>query len=389
MGTSQKRSGIVGVSTVILLVAAFVVLAGCGISSTGQGPAQTQLTPQATNVAAAFQVTSVTMSVTPASIAGLACGTNVTVTYIATLHVAPGSPGGNVQFNYTVDNGRGQTPASLAFSPGETIKTYAFTWSGALPVDHTAPGQGGIQVTSPNQLISPLLEPTGQCTLAAAAAPACGPNFNGSGIPAASPSYQSILTTTFGTVPLPPESHTVPDDATGATGYAICSAGTAATITAFLEQNLPAYGWTLVSKSSGTESWKNSVGIINWNVPDPLEWNLYWHGPLAAAPVCGANFAQHPTYQDTLTTAYGTVPLPPLSRTVQNDASGGVKGYAICSAGTAATITAFLEHNLPAYGWTFVSSSGGVETWKSSSGTINWSVPDPLQWNLYWRVPLN
>ena len=386
MITSQKRSGIVGVSTVILLVAAFAVLAGCGIQSTGQPPAQTQSTPQATNVAGAFQVTSVTMSVTPASIAALVCGSNVTVTYTATLHVAPGSPGGTIQFNYTVNNGRGQTSASLTVGPGETIKTYAFTWSGALPVDHTAPGQGGIQVTSPNQLISPLIEPTGQCTSAAAAVPACGPNFNGSGYPAASQSYQSILTTTFGTVPLPPESRTVPNDATGAMGYAICSAGTAASVTAFMEQNLPVYGWTLMSNNGGTESWQNSIGIIHLNVPDPLEWNLYWHGPLATAPVCGANFAQHPTYQDTLTSPYGTVPLPPLSRTVQNDASGGVKGYAICSAGTATTITAFLEQNLPAYGWTFVSSSGGVETWQSSTGTINWSVPDPLQWNLYWRV---
>jgi hypothetical protein len=389
MDTSQKRSGIVGVSTAILLVAAVAVFAGCGIPSTGQGPAQSQSTPQATNTAVPFQVTSVTMSVAPVSIAALVCGSDVTVTYTATLHIAPGSPGGTVQFNYTVNNGRGQTPASLAVGPGEATKTYTFTWSGALPVDHTAPGQGGILVTSPNQLISPLIGPTGQCTPVAAPAPACGSNFNGSGVPAASPSYQSILTTTFGAVPLPPESRTVPDDATGATGYAICSAGTAASVTAFMEQNLPAYGWRLVGNSGGTESWQNSIGIINWNVPDPLQWNLYWHGPLAAAPVCGANFAQHPTYQDTLTTAYGTVPLPPLSRTVQNDASGGIRGYAICSTGTATTITAFLEQNLPAYGWTFVSSSGGVETWKSSTGTINWSVPDPLQWNLYWRVPLS
>jgi hypothetical protein len=386
MNTSQKWSGIIRVSPVILLAVALAVFAGCGIQSTGQTQAQAPSTPQVTSVAAAFQVTSVTMSVTPASIAGLACGTNVTVTYTATLHLAPQSPGGTVQFNYTVNNGRGQTPARLAFSPGETIKTYAFTWSGALPADHTAPGLGGIAVTSPNQLISPLLEPTDQCTLVAAAAPACGPNFNGSGIPAASQSYQSVLTTTFGTVPLPPESRTVPNDATGATGYDICSAGTAASVTAFMEQNLPAYGWTLVGNSSGTESWQNSIGIIYWSVPDPLQWHIFWHGPLAAVPVCGSNFAQHPTYQDTLTTAYGTVPLPPVSRTVQNDASGGVKGYAICSAGTATTITAFLEQNLPAYGWTFVSTSGGVETWQSSSGTINWSVPDPLQWNIYWRV---
>ncbi|MDQ2903126.1 MAG: hypothetical protein M3Y81_06175 [Chloroflexota bacterium] len=113
--------------------------------------------------AAAFQVTSVNMTVSPASIQGLACGTSVVVTYTATIHVAPSSPGGTVQFNYTINNGRGQTPASITFGPGQTVRTYTFTWSGALPADHTYPGRGGIQVTSPNQLTSSLVGPTGTC----------------------------------------------------------------------------------------------------------------------------------------------------------------------------------------------------------------------------------
>ncbi len=110
-----------------------------------------------------FSVTSVTMSVTPGSIAGLACGTNVTVTYMAVFHVKPHSAGGTVKFTYTVNNGRGDTPASIHFNPGQTTKSYTFTWSGALPVDHTYPGRGGVQVTSPNHLTSSLVAPTGQC----------------------------------------------------------------------------------------------------------------------------------------------------------------------------------------------------------------------------------
>jgi hypothetical protein len=115
-----------------------------------------------------LKVTSVSMSVTPGSIAGLSCGTNVTVTYTALFHVAPNSVGGTVKFDYTVNNGRGQTPASINFNPGETTKSYTFTWSGALPIDHTYPAAGGVQVTSPNQLTSPLVAPTGQCGPAAA-----------------------------------------------------------------------------------------------------------------------------------------------------------------------------------------------------------------------------
>jgi len=56
-----------------------------------------------------LKVTSVSMSVTPESIAGLTCGTNLTVTYTAIFHVKQNSVGGPVTFNYTINNGRGQS----------------------------------------------------------------------------------------------------------------------------------------------------------------------------------------------------------------------------------------------------------------------------------------
>jgi len=120
-------------------------------------------TPKPTTKPVPLKVTSVDMSVVPGSIAGIPCGTFVTVTYKATIQVTPHGPGGTVQFGYTVNNGRSQNMASVTFAPGETSKTYAFTWSGALPVDHTFPEPGGIDVTSPNQLISPLVGPSGTC----------------------------------------------------------------------------------------------------------------------------------------------------------------------------------------------------------------------------------
>jgi len=115
---------------------------------------------------AKLRVTKIDMAVSPTSIQGVSCGTSIVVNYTATIHVAANSPGGTVQFIYTVNNGRGQTPASISFSPGQTIRTYTFTWSGALPADHTYPGPGGIQVTNPNQLTSPLVAPTGMCSSA-------------------------------------------------------------------------------------------------------------------------------------------------------------------------------------------------------------------------------
>jgi hypothetical protein len=115
---------------------------------------------------APFRVTSVTMSVNPGTIAGLHCGTNLTVTYTATFHIAPESMGGVIKFGYTVDNGRsgGDNTQTLIVGPGTTTQTYSFTWSGALPADHTFPEPGGVLVSSPNVVRSPLVGPSGQCS---------------------------------------------------------------------------------------------------------------------------------------------------------------------------------------------------------------------------------
>ncbi|HLG75730.1 MAG TPA: hypothetical protein VKX46_04910 [Ktedonobacteraceae bacterium] len=141
---------------------------GVQVTSPNQLTSQ-MVAPAGQCTAGAFQVTSVTMAVNPSSIQGMACGTSITVTYIATLHVAANSPGGTVQFTYTTNNGRNSTPASLTFNPGQTSRTFSFTWSGALPADHTYPGLGGIQITSPNQLTSQMVAPSGQCSTPSAA----------------------------------------------------------------------------------------------------------------------------------------------------------------------------------------------------------------------------
>ncbi len=145
----------------VVFLACLCLLASCGYSPTlsnAGGP-----TPQPTAPLVPFKVTSVDMAVSPASIAGMSCGTHVTVTYTATFHATPSSSSGTVLFGSTLNNGRGETPASITFSPGQTTKAYPFTWSGALPADHTYPGLGGVQVSSPNPLTSPLVAPTGTC----------------------------------------------------------------------------------------------------------------------------------------------------------------------------------------------------------------------------------
>jgi hypothetical protein len=109
-------------------------------------------------------VTSIDMAVSPTSIAGKTCGTAIVVTYTATFHIAAGSPGGTIQFMYTVNNGRGSTNASISVDAGQTIATYAFTWSGNLPADHTYPEPGGVITSNPNSVQSPMVQPTGMCS---------------------------------------------------------------------------------------------------------------------------------------------------------------------------------------------------------------------------------
>lgn len=111
-----------------------------------------------------FQVTSVSMAVSPTSIAGRTCGSAITVIYTATFHLAANGPGGIINFQYTINNGRASSPASITVARGQTTASYSFTWSGALPADHTYPEQGGVIVTTPNAVNSPLVGPTGTCS---------------------------------------------------------------------------------------------------------------------------------------------------------------------------------------------------------------------------------
>ena len=164
----MQRLGVLAAAVILVALVGSMALVFYAVRHSQGGTASPQPTSTISNAHVPLKVTSVAMSVTPESIANLSCGTTVTVTYTALFHVEPNSTGGTVHFSYTVNNGRGQTPASITFGPGQTTKAYTFTWSGALPADHTYPEAGGVQVTSPNQLTSPLVGPTGQCTPLAA-----------------------------------------------------------------------------------------------------------------------------------------------------------------------------------------------------------------------------
>jgi hypothetical protein len=140
-----------------------LALSACGTTGAG-GSTSTPIstsTPQSTPVP--FSVTSVDLSVTPTSIAGTTCGSSATFTYTATFHVAADSAGGTIQFAYTLNNGRSQTPGTVTVAAGQTSATYTFTSSGTLPPDHTYPGVAIVMVTSPNSVLSTSVQPSGTC----------------------------------------------------------------------------------------------------------------------------------------------------------------------------------------------------------------------------------
>lgn len=119
-------------------------------------------TPTPTSVP--FQVTTVDLSVSPLSIAGQSCGTQLTVTYTATFNVLPKGPGGAVQFTYTTDGGRTTKTGVVQFGSGQTSKQFPFPASGTLELNGAFPGAGQVTITSPNTLSSQAVTPSGTCT---------------------------------------------------------------------------------------------------------------------------------------------------------------------------------------------------------------------------------
>jgi hypothetical protein len=98
-------------------------------TATATSPATDAPTPTSTP----FTVTSVDLVVTPDSIAGKSCGSAVSFTYTATFHLPAGHAGGTIQYEYTLNNGRSSTSASVTASPGKRLKRRPLPVRGRCP----------------------------------------------------------------------------------------------------------------------------------------------------------------------------------------------------------------------------------------------------------------
>ena len=142
-----------------------------GVTPTSTPTPTPGTTPTSTPTSVPFQVTTIDLAVSPLSIAGMSCGTQLTVKYTATFHVLAKGPGGAVQFTYTTDGGKTRMTGVVQFSPGQTSNQSQFTSSGTLSPNGAFPGAGQITTTSPNSISSQAVTPTGTCTPVPTATP--------------------------------------------------------------------------------------------------------------------------------------------------------------------------------------------------------------------------
>jgi len=117
-------------------------------------------------------------------------------------------------------------------------------------------------------------------------------------------------------------------------------------------------------------------GGVTWNVLHPPAANCtgsYLWGYYDQIP--------DPGYKST--NVYANIPMPPVSRIRPDDASGGVRGYDVCSPGTVASITVFMSTHLTGLGWT----SAGNGLWKKNGYSLQMNLRSPTDWNIWWRDP--
>src|SRR5258708_26654423 len=119
-----RRLGNLAAVAVVLALVGTMALIFNAVRTPNGGTTLPHPTSTPASAPVALQVSSVTMSVTPASIAGISCGTTMTVTYTATFQVAPNSSGGAHQFPPTPQNWPGQNPPNPPLTPSEDTQTH-------------------------------------------------------------------------------------------------------------------------------------------------------------------------------------------------------------------------------------------------------------------------
>jgi hypothetical protein len=149
--------------------------------------------------------------------------------------------------------------------------------------------------------------------------------------------------------------------------------------------SFPYQGALLQSCTGQCYQMENSRYVALEQIADHGNSIVTYHLRLAAPPpppTCNANFSNSPL-QGVQTSVDG-VALPPVTYVVPDNAPN-LRGYDLCSSGSAASITAFLTSALPATGWAKAADPRcfyADQCWTKRSAAISWHIDDPTNWNI-------
>ena len=138
----------------------------------------------------------------------------------------------------------------------------------------------------------PIIVPSATATSAPTATltpPSCGSQF-GTAFQATIPDATYSQTTVYAEVPLPPETRSFDDDATGLRVRNMCSAGTTATVESFMTTHLTQLGWTTVtplttcgradiSQYGDPQCWKSGKYLLFVGVNSNTDWLVAYIDP--------------------------------------------------------------------------------------------------------------
>lgn len=198
--------------------------------------------------------------------------------------------------------------------------------------------------------------------------------------------------------------------------FTVCTPSTtSADVVSFFSSHLGAlqHGWMdaqtfptdggLMQSCAGTQCWFDPKGgplyyLIFDQYADKGNGVIVYRARWAVSPdfpACGPNFNISMATRDVYFLPGYTpqLPLPPLSSTVPDNASGGLRGYDVCSPGSSQSVSAFMTKELPVTGWTKVTANPAcfysAQCWQNGSAVISWNVgSDPLNWMIAWRASL-
>ncbi len=196
--------------------------------------------------------------------------------------------------------------------------------------------------------------------------------------------------------------------------FMVCSQDTSTTaVKSFFSSHLGAleHGWLgsqtfpadggLMASCGATQCWFNPKGgplyyLIFDQYADKGNDVVTYQARWAVSPnfpTCGPNYMASGSARDVYFIPGYTppFPLPPISSTVPDDASGGLHGFDVCSPGTTQSVSAFLTKELPATGWTKITANPACfyssQCWRNGSAVVSWNVgSDPLNWTIAWRA---